>query len=190
MLKLLRSDFEKEVGPYKLRKSIRDEKRAAEAAEAARPGYKPYVQLNHANAFTEHTPRKNEERRQERKQRHDALQLHTARRHASLVQQEFEGALVAARARTGDHWASGHWELPLPPSMRSLPKPSPRRQRQQQAAAAEGEERGPERESTLMLAPGSMYAEDTSKGRARRLAAQIAKMPANAFSTSEVIMWR
>ena len=84
-----------------------------------------------------------------------------------------------ARRRGGDHWANGHWSVSLPKSMQS---PSSRVVRLADGSPEGGEaehdhEAGArERDSTLLLPPGAMFTADSPKGRARRLAAQLARL--------------
>ena len=156
----------------RLRKSIRDEKRAAAEAREGAPGYKPYVSHN-VQLAAEWKPAKLASDRAAKAASRMALVEATARRHASLLEREVLETLGAARERHGDHWANGHWAVQLPQSLRSMPRvgasSSPR---------ARGAGDDLPLPATLSMRPGDAHAwsSDTAKGRARRLAAQIARM--------------
>ena len=81
----------------------------------------------------------------------------------------------AVRRRTGDHWINGHWATELPPHMRNYGTPRSHSPAGGSATGEDGEavDTTP-RASTLSAEPGAMFAESTSKGRARRLAAKLA----------------
>jgi hypothetical protein len=151
----------------RLRKQIRDERRAIRLAKTSAPSYKPYVHLNASGVWSEQTPNKQQARRAQRAEAHRQMLDEATMRHAELVRLETLHTIDAARSRTGEHWPTGHWAVPLPPS----------RAHTASQAASDFAERVRDRASTLLLAPGAMFAPDTSKGRARRLAAHIARLP-------------
>ena len=165
----LRNDDEK---LHLLRKSIEDEKEAAVAAVKAVPGYKDFGKVN-AQLVPNFRPERRRQILEERSSARKQLQDEAHHRHAELLRREVVETMSDARSRTGDYWTTGHWSVELPKSMQSSPRTPRRAVTSQQEEDALMEK---ERESTLNREPGVMYPESTAKGRARKLAAQIARM--------------
>ena len=155
----LREDGEER---YRLQRTIQQEKSAAARAAAAAPSYKPFVDLNRAHV-AEWRPEVRSQAMSERKRQQLVMQEEASARHAALVSQEMQHALASARGRVGEHWETGHWQVPLPPEIASP--------RSAGASPRRTPRKGP---STLLAAPGAMFTADSAKGRARRLAARLA----------------
>ena len=172
----------------KLQRSIADQKREALELAMAADNYKPFVQLNATSGLQEQTPTRRQARMEERRQQRKHLSEEASARHAELVQEELLARVDAARRRSGDHWVNGHWATEVPSSrhlMQGMPgyALSPRGLQHSGASGMSagtgvhgGEDGGDgtPRVSTLMSEHGAFFAQSTSKGRARRLAAKLA----------------
>ena len=157
----------------RLLRNIAREKHRALTTLMASPAYKPFVQLNQ-DQLADHSPRRKAAILEERRQVRTHQSEDAAKRYEELKNEELLQRIDAARRRTGDHWVNGHWSTDLPAGMQSSFGGSTSSPRQPAADEVEGLEAQPPRESTLLVAPGAMYAESTAKGRARRLAAKLA----------------
>jgi hypothetical protein len=149
----LRAD---EEALYRMRKAIRDDRVEAMRQARSAPDYKPFLVLNQ-QLVSDHTPQKRAAHHLERHRRHQQMSAEAAARHAGLLSEESSRHLG---------WDAS---MSMPRSPRTPRTPSELQRERERAE--EREKRG----STLSLGPGAMYSEDTSKGRARKLAAQLAK---------------
>lgn len=139
-------------------------KRVEEEERRSAPGFKDFDFINQAK-LPEFAPIRKAERGEERRRQRQAMSSEAQSRHAELLKREAAERYEAAAAKG---------RVPSPEQFRMMTGSGGLATPRMDHGGEEAEE-GTPRVSTLSQPPGSMYNAETAKGRARRLAAQLAK---------------